>query len=77
MKKLIILPFLLINIIQIISFAECRSPIKDTILTINAISQILGYSPKDIIWHIKERIYQNKILTKRIKEKKCYNKRNH
>ena len=61
MKKLIILPFLLINIIQIESFAECPSPIKDTILTINAISQILGYSPKDIIWHIKERIYQNKI----------------
>jgi hypothetical protein len=61
MKKLIILPFLLINIIQIESFAECQSPIKDTILTINAISQILGYSPKDIIWHIKERIYQNKI----------------
>ncbi|MBL0259943.1 MAG: hypothetical protein IPQ10_02505 [Saprospiraceae bacterium] len=61
MKKLIILPFLLINIIQIESFAECQSPIKDTILTINAINQILGYSPKDIIWHIKERIYQNKI----------------
>lgn len=44
MKKLIILPFLLINIIQIISFAECRSPIKDTILTINAILKDIGLS---------------------------------
>ncbi|MBL0259945.1 MAG: hypothetical protein IPQ10_02515 [Saprospiraceae bacterium] len=61
MKKLIILPFLLINIIQIESFAECQSPIKDTILTINAISQILGYSPKDIIWYNNEPIYLYKI----------------
>ncbi|HMS29907.1 MAG TPA: hypothetical protein PKD32_08650 [Saprospiraceae bacterium] len=60
MRK-IILSCILISLIHRNVSAECPSPIKDTILTINAISQILGYSPKDIIWYNKKPIYLYKI----------------